>query len=73
MLWYKPEVEESQSESEKKSNAAKVQALFSWPTAIWKMVARKCRLTYNTTIECYPFELETLDNPALMALVEYKW
>jgi hypothetical protein len=47
--------------------------LFSWPHAIWTMILRKCQLKYNATVECYPFELETLDNPALMALVEYKW
>ncbi|KAF9133267.1 hypothetical protein BGW39_010185 [Mortierella sp. 14UC] len=73
ILWRKPEAKESQDESEEESKSAHVRKLFSWPKAIWTMVLRKCKLTYNSTIECYPFELEALDNPALMALVEYKW
>ncbi|KAG0272601.1 hypothetical protein BGZ95_011621 [Linnemannia exigua] len=73
MLWRKPEVEESQDASGKKSEEVLAQTLFSWPQAILTMVLRKCRLSCNSTVECYPFELETLDNPALVALVEYKW
>ncbi|KAG0281176.1 hypothetical protein BGZ95_006229 [Linnemannia exigua] len=35
----------------------------------------KCRLSLftNPTVICHPFELEALDNPAIAALVEYKW
>ncbi|KAF9133266.1 hypothetical protein BGW39_010184 [Mortierella sp. 14UC] len=69
MLWQEFYVEDSQGDSDE----LPVPALFSWPKAIWMMVLRKCRLKHNTTIECHPFELEVLDNPALMALVEYKW
>ncbi|KAK3848237.1 MAG: hypothetical protein J3R72DRAFT_430182 [Linnemannia gamsii] len=75
MLWTKPEAEEeeSQDDTEESKKNDHVRKLYSWPRTIWTMVLRKCRLKYNTTIECYPFELEALDNPALMALVEYKW
>ncbi|KAF9280663.1 hypothetical protein BGZ88_012049 [Linnemannia elongata] len=73
LLWRRPEDEESQQEPNQRGEEALVQTLFSWPQAIWKMVLRKCKLRYNTTVECHPFELETLDNPALKALVEFKW
>ncbi|KAG0055584.1 hypothetical protein BGZ90_005723, partial [Linnemannia elongata] len=73
LLWHKAEDVVSQDSSDGSKGAATAKNLFSWPHAIWTMVLRKCKLRYNTTIQCYPFELETLDNPALMALVEYKW
>ncbi|KAG9071773.1 hypothetical protein KI688_005989 [Linnemannia hyalina] len=73
LLWHKSEDAGSQDSSAGSQGATIAKALFSWPHAIWTMVLRKCTLRYNTTIECYPFELEALDNPALMALVEYKW
>ncbi|KAK5827539.1 hypothetical protein F5H01DRAFT_361980 [Linnemannia elongata] len=73
LLWRRPEDEESQQGPNQRGEEALVHTLFSWPQAIWKMVLRKCKLRYNTTVECHPFELETLDNPALKALVEYKW
>ncbi|KAH7057836.1 hypothetical protein BKA57DRAFT_531159 [Linnemannia elongata] len=73
LLWHKAEDAGSQDSSDGSKGAATAKNLFSWPHAIWTMVLRKCKLRYNTTIQCYPFELETLDNPALMALVEYKW
>ncbi|KAH7057829.1 hypothetical protein BKA57DRAFT_519018 [Linnemannia elongata] len=73
LLWRRPEDEESQQSPNQRGEEALVQTLFSRPQAIWKLVLRKCKLRYNTTVECHPFELETLDNPALKALVEYKW
>ncbi|KAF9140294.1 hypothetical protein BGX30_006738 [Mortierella sp. GBA39] len=73
LLWYKAEDAGSQDSSDGSQGATIAKTLFSWPHAIWMMVLRKCKLRHNTTIECYPFELEALDNPALMALVEYKW
>jgi hypothetical protein len=30
-------------------------------------------LDINETVKCYPFKLEALDNPAISALVKYKW
>ncbi|KAG0277790.1 hypothetical protein BGZ95_005339 [Linnemannia exigua] len=30
-------------------------------------------LAFNSQVKCYPFDLRTLDNPAIAALVEYKW
>ncbi|KAG0295173.1 hypothetical protein BGZ96_012369 [Linnemannia gamsii] len=73
LLWLKPEAEDSEQDPNQQGEDALVQSLFSWPQAIWKMVLRKLRLRYNATVECHPFELEVLDNPALKALVEYKW
>ncbi|KAF9911927.1 hypothetical protein EC991_001833 [Linnemannia zychae] len=73
MLWRKTYADIFESESDKEDKVASEPALFSWSRAIWAMVLRKCRLRHNTSVECYPFENETLGNPALMALVEYKW
>ncbi|KAF9079421.1 hypothetical protein BGX23_004142, partial [Mortierella sp. AD031] len=73
MLWRTPQTEQSQDNSDTTDGWAPIQTLFSWPQAIWTMILRKCRLSHSSTIECYPFELEALDNPALKALVEYKW
>lgn len=73
MLWRKTEAEESQADTSQQKETTPVQTLFSWHHAIWTMVMRKCRLRTKATVECYPFELKVLDNPALKALVEYKW
>ncbi|KAF8939885.1 hypothetical protein BGZ47_008018 [Haplosporangium gracile] len=73
LLWRKTEVKKSQQDSSQRAKDDLVHALFSWPQAIWTMILRKCRLKTNATVKCYPFELKALDNPALKALVEYKW
>ncbi|KAG0208467.1 hypothetical protein BGX33_006225 [Mortierella sp. NVP41] len=73
MLWHKPQETTPDGAANKVDGPAPVPTLFSWPRAIWMMVLRKCRLAYNPTVECYPFEFQVLDNPALKALVEYKW
>ncbi|CAO3570465.1 unnamed protein product [Mortierella alpina] len=43
-----------------------------WKTA-YHMLRLKCRLKTHTYVTCYDFSLETLDNPAITALVSYKW
>lgn len=73
LLWHRSQEAGSQEATDELKEVTTARTLFSWPHAIWTMISRKCRLKYNATVECYPFELETLDNPALMALVEYKW
>ncbi|KAK3848238.1 MAG: hypothetical protein J3R72DRAFT_93606 [Linnemannia gamsii] len=73
MLWRKAGVEGSHAESVDANKVGHPSTLFSWPQAIWKMVLWKCGLSYITMVECHPYYIETLDNPALMALVEYKW
>ncbi|KAK3839302.1 MAG: hypothetical protein JOS17DRAFT_179074 [Linnemannia elongata] len=73
LLWRRPDDGKFQQGPNQQGEEALVQTLFSWPQAIWKMVLRKCKLRYNTTVECHSFELGTLENPALKALVEYKW
>lgn len=73
MLWRKTKAEESEADPNQQKETTPVQTLFSWPHAIWTMVMRKCTLRTKATIECFPFEVEVLDNPALKALVEYKW
>ncbi|KAF9907220.1 hypothetical protein EC991_011210 [Linnemannia zychae] len=71
LLWHKtgPEVEPS----EEPTDEVKSTTIFSWPMAFISVIRRKLRLTHNATVECHSFEIEALDNPALAALVEYKW
>jgi hypothetical protein len=73
MLWHTLATEESQGESEMNIKTPQAQGTFSWTKAIWKMVLRNCRLKHNTSIVCLLFDLKALNNPAFMALVEYKW
>ncbi|KAF9958744.1 hypothetical protein BGZ70_009105, partial [Mortierella alpina] len=37
------------------------------------MMMRRLNIAFNWKVECHPFELAALDNPAIAALVEYKW
>jgi hypothetical protein len=46
---------------------------FSWPRAFVSVSRRKLKVTNNATVECHPFEIAALDNPAIAALIEYKW
>ncbi|CAO3570466.1 unnamed protein product [Mortierella alpina] len=43
-----------------------------WKTA-YHMLRLKCRLKTHTYVVCHDFNLEFLDNPAIAALVAYKW
>ncbi|KAG9326389.1 hypothetical protein KVV02_008009 [Mortierella alpina] len=41
---------------------------------LWHYRADRCKLKSDTVaIECHDLTLEAFDNPALMALIEYKW
>ncbi|KAF9138834.1 hypothetical protein BGX30_008713 [Mortierella sp. GBA39] len=72
MLWLKSGSDPSHSEDPEKSSEGK--GLYSWPFALKAALARRRSWwTPNPTVECHPFETETLDNPAIAALVEYKW
>ncbi|KAK3839327.1 MAG: hypothetical protein JOS17DRAFT_785966 [Linnemannia elongata] len=37
------------------------------------MIVQKFGATGNLAVECHPFNLKELDNPAIAALVDYKW
>lgn len=71
MLWLKSGSDPSRSEDPEKSSEGK--GLYSWPFAFRALLRRRSWWTPNPTVECHPFETETLDNPAIAALVEYKW
>ncbi|KAG0003354.1 hypothetical protein BGZ65_001781, partial [Modicella reniformis] len=45
----------------------------SWIRTLFHAILLQCKLTTGTTVECYDFALESLDNPAIAALIEYKW
>ncbi|KAF9930919.1 hypothetical protein FBU30_011117, partial [Linnemannia zychae] len=69
MLWYKI----NESDENSNSSADENTTIFSWPLAFISVIRRKLTLTHNATVECYSFDSRALDNPALAALVEYKW
>ncbi|KAF9339784.1 hypothetical protein BGZ91_004716 [Linnemannia elongata] len=46
---------------------------YSWPIFLFHMIAQKFGVTGNLSVECHPFDLKELDNPAIAALIDYKW
>ncbi|KAF9275747.1 hypothetical protein BGZ68_010534 [Mortierella alpina] len=45
----------------------------NWWKTFYHMFRLKCRLNTHTYVTCHDFSLEFLDNPAIAALVAYKW
>ncbi|KAF9574330.1 hypothetical protein EC968_006837 [Mortierella alpina] len=45
----------------------------TWWKTVYHMFRLKCHLKTHTYVECHDFSLEFLDNPAIAALVSYKW
>ncbi|KAF9152689.1 hypothetical protein BG015_004858 [Linnemannia schmuckeri] len=72
MLWHRTGPEGEPSE-ELASTEVHGPNIFSWPMAFIAVIRRKLKVTHNTTVECHSFDAAALDNPALTALVEYKW
>ncbi|KAG0195745.1 hypothetical protein BGX33_002655, partial [Mortierella sp. NVP41] len=71
MIWRKTGDKESNPYEPETDSETK--GIFSWPYAFVHMILRKCRLIQKATVECHDFEITFLDNPAIEALVEYKW
>lgn len=71
MLWLKTGADPSHSEDPEMSHEGR--GWHSLPFAFRALLRRRSWWTSNPTVECHPFEIETLDNPAIAALVEYKW
>ncbi|KAF9145560.1 hypothetical protein BGX30_008119 [Mortierella sp. GBA39] len=46
---------------------------YSWPIFLFHMIVQKFGATGNLSVECHPFDLKELNNPAIAALVDYKW
>ncbi|KAF9568609.1 hypothetical protein EC968_002871 [Mortierella alpina] len=66
MLWQAPN-------SSSQSGAQDVQATRSVVTMIFHMIKLNLKLKSRISIRRNDFALESLDNPAIVALVEYKW
>ncbi|KAF9192313.1 hypothetical protein BGZ50_008677 [Haplosporangium sp. Z 11] len=47
--------------------------IHSWISTLLHVIWFNCKIFGRTTVECHDFSLESLDNPAIAALVEYKW
>ncbi|KAF9103697.1 hypothetical protein BGX27_010470, partial [Mortierella sp. AM989] len=45
----------------------------SWWRTLYHMIRLKCHLRIHNYVECYDFDIEFFDNPAIAALVAYKW
>ncbi|KAF9186367.1 Mitogen-activated protein kinase [Haplosporangium sp. Z 767] len=45
----------------------------SWLSVFFHLTLHKCRLSASVKVESHLFKQESFDNPALAALVEYKW
>ncbi|KAF9436903.1 hypothetical protein BGZ76_002625 [Entomortierella beljakovae] len=44
-----------------------------WLKSLFHLLIYKINLYTPTTVECHNFSIDMLDNPAIRALVEYKW
>ncbi|KAF9115492.1 hypothetical protein BGX27_007621 [Mortierella sp. AM989] len=45
----------------------------SWLTTLYYMILYKLRFRSKMYVECYDFNLEFFENPAIAALIAYKW
>ncbi|KAH7058252.1 hypothetical protein BKA57DRAFT_433313 [Linnemannia elongata] len=71
MLWIKTDSDLARTEDLARSEGSK--SVFSWPIALKSVILHALWVNHNPRIQCHPFETGTLDNPAIAALVEYKW
>ncbi|KAF9932497.1 hypothetical protein FBU30_008070 [Linnemannia zychae] len=71
-LWYYKD--QQQTEIKKDGfQAASNTASTTWWETIYHMIRLKTRLRMPTIVESYDFNIEFFDNPAIAALVNYKW
>ncbi|KAF9938852.1 hypothetical protein BGZ67_010328 [Mortierella alpina] len=66
MLWQAPN-------PSSESSTRDLQAAQSLVSMVFHMIKLNLKLKSRTSIRCNDFALESLDNPAIVALVEYKW
>ncbi|KAK3841087.1 MAG: hypothetical protein J3R72DRAFT_445923, partial [Linnemannia gamsii] len=71
MLWLRKDYDPSCSDNLGMSEEGR--EFHSWPFTIKALISCRSWFVHNTTVKCHRFELETLDNPAIAALVKYKW
>ncbi|KAF9132136.1 hypothetical protein BGW39_000712 [Mortierella sp. 14UC] len=71
-LWYYKD--QQQTELKKDGfQAASNTATTTWWKTLYHMFRLKCHVQMPAVVECYDFNLEFFDNPAIAALVAYKW
>ncbi|KAF9909343.1 hypothetical protein EC991_008728 [Linnemannia zychae] len=71
-LWYYKD--QQQTELKKDGfQAASNTATTTWWKTLYHMFRLKCNIQMPAIVECYEFNLEFFDNPAIAALVAYKW
>jgi hypothetical protein len=77
MLWRAPE-KESEMDSDKRSPVERIRDHGpppppSWIRTLFSIILYKFKSRPYKRVECYKIPLEALDNPAIAALIEYKW
>ncbi|KAF9355011.1 hypothetical protein BGX34_010702 [Mortierella sp. NVP85] len=75
MLWRAPEKE---SEMDTRSPVERIRGHGappppSWIRTLFSIILYKFKSPPHKRVECYKIPLEALDNPAIAALIEYKW
>ncbi|KAF9110595.1 hypothetical protein BGX27_006149 [Mortierella sp. AM989] len=55
------------------AQSAKEEARTTWWKILYHLIRLKCCLRIHNYVECYDFNLEFYENPAVAALVAYKW
>jgi hypothetical protein len=73
MLWRAPEQKPDTRSSVERIRDRGCPPQPSWIGTLLSIILCKCKFWPHTRIECYDIPLETLDNPAITALIEYKW
>ncbi|KAF9362334.1 hypothetical protein BGX34_006375 [Mortierella sp. NVP85] len=71
-LWYYRDAKALGSSGEVKAEASDTTTTTWWRT-LFRMIRLKTQLRAHSYVECYDFNLEFFDNPAITALVTYKW
>ncbi|KAI8601419.1 hypothetical protein EDD21DRAFT_108105 [Dissophora ornata] len=72
MLWRAPEAKpDTRSSTARIKSSTRVPQ--SWVRTLFHIILLNCKLKSDITVECHNFALESMDNPAIAALVEYKW
>ncbi|KAF9959765.1 hypothetical protein BGZ65_000070 [Modicella reniformis] len=71
-LWYYMDAVPLSSSTEVKAEASDTTTTTWWKT-LYQMIRLKSRLRVHSYVECYDFTIEFFDNPAIAALVTYKW
>jgi hypothetical protein len=73
-LWHYRDLEKpTGTDLDVQSEASISSKMTNWYLTLYHMIRIKTRLRSHKYVECYEFSLDFYDNPAVAALVAYKW